>query len=54
MKSRKIIGVLAALALAGGAALVGGTAAQAAVYKCGPSCYTDDPNWKPGQKRSQY
>lgn len=54
MKSKKIVGVLASLVVLGGLTFAGGTAAQAAVYSCGPSCYTDDPTWKPGQTRSQY
>lgn len=54
MKPKKIARVLISLALAGGVTLAGGTVANAAVYKCGPRCYTDDPTWKPGKVRSQY
>jgi hypothetical protein len=54
MKSKKITGALLSLALAGGLALVGSPTANAAVYRCGPNCYTDDPTWKPGKVRSQY
>ncbi|OUZ12824.1 hypothetical protein BHE97_01040 [Aeromicrobium sp. PE09-221] len=67
MKS-KSVGVLAPLVVIGGLSFAGGTVTsaaapststggatvQAAIYSCGPSCYTDDPTWKPGKKRSQY
>lgn len=54
MKSKKIAGVLLSMTLAGGLALVGSPVANAAVYSCGPRCYTDDPNWRPGEMRTQY
>ena len=67
MKS-KFVGVLAPLVAIGGLSFVGGTATsaagpatstggatvQTAVYSCGPSCYTDDPTWRPGKTRSRY